>query len=177
MTLVDCDPKGADGSNVETGIDGLHIPFDADSDDARADMWRGGRYHDADLAHAGSIHRWALGIQEGHGDTERVIEAGIMAPYTIQRHSSSAQPKAARSSFAAPGSRRRTSARWPEKELTYCLINGFKPCVICTKDLIPGLFCRPCPVDLDPEGYRYEVCHIRATPHTGCVTYGTGHVT
>ncbi|MDR2260365.1 MAG: hypothetical protein LBE06_05400, partial [Azoarcus sp.] len=37
--------------------------------------------------------------------------------------------------------RGRDSAKRPRKELTYCPIYGFKPCVICAKGLTPALFC------------------------------------
>ncbi len=47
-----------------------------------------------------------------------------------------------RRSYVAPSPRGQTSAKWPGKELTYCPIYGFKPCVIGTKDLTPALFCR-----------------------------------
>jgi hypothetical protein len=45
---------------------------------ARADLWRGGRCHDADPAHAGSVHGGGSGIQEGHGDPQRATEAAMM---------------------------------------------------------------------------------------------------
>ena len=46
-----------------------------------------------------------------------------------------------RRSYVAPSRRSRGSAKRPRKELTYCPIYGFKPCVICAKDLTPALFC------------------------------------
>lgn len=48
-----------------------------------------------------------------------------------------------RCSYVAPSRRGRNSAKRPQKELTYCPIYGFKPCVIGTKDLTPALFCCP----------------------------------
>ena len=45
-----------------------------------------------------------------------------------------------RRSYVAPSRRSRGSAKRPRKELTYCPIYGFKPCVICAKDLTPALF-------------------------------------
>lgn len=46
-----------------------------------------------------------------------------------------------RCSYVAPSPQRRSPATWPRKELTYCPIYGFKPSVICTKDLTRELFC------------------------------------
>ncbi len=46
-----------------------------------------------------------------------------------------------RRSYVAPSRRSRGSAKRARKELTYCPIYGFKPCVICAKDLTPALFC------------------------------------
>jgi len=51
-----------------------------------------------------------------------------------------------RRSYVAPSRRSRGSAKRARKELTYCPIYGFKPCVICAKDLTPALFCGRCPL-------------------------------
>ncbi|WP_216354531.1 hypothetical protein, partial [Burkholderia cenocepacia] len=47
-----------------------------------------------------------------------------------------------RRSYVAPSQSSRSPATRPQKELTYCPIYGFNPCVLCTKDLTPELFCR-----------------------------------
>ena len=68
-----------------------------------------------------------------------------------------------RRSYVAPSRRSRGSAKRPRKELTYCPIYGFKPCVICAKDLTPALFCpidSPAPHNrpiLDAGGREQEV--------------------
>lgn len=46
-----------------------------------------------------------------------------------------------RRSYVAPSPPSRSAAKPPRKELTYCPICGFKPCVICMNDLTPALFC------------------------------------
>ena len=51
-----------------------------------------------------------------------------------------------RRSYVAPSRRSRGSAKRPRKELTYCPIYGFKPCVICAKDLTPALFVARAPM-------------------------------
>lgn len=55
-----------------------------------------------------------------------------------------------RRSYVAPSRRSRGSAKRARKELTYCPIYGFKPCVICAKDLTPALFCCPFPCSAEP---------------------------
>ena len=95
-------------------------------------------------SHANVIYRTrSLGLRVLHSGCRQVIGAMMVR----QARRSSAIPHASarsgflsRRSYVAPSPRGRTSAKRPKNELTYCPIYGFKPCVICTKDLTPALF-------------------------------------
>lgn len=110
------------------------------------------------------------GIHRTRSPRLRVLHSGCrQASWAMMkrqaRHSSAIQHDTvrcgflSRRSYVAPSHRSRGPIKRPRKELTYCPIYGFKPCVICAKDLTPALFCGPSTLGR----HRYRSCQPRPT--------------